>query len=151
MVAVMSMTTCQQHLSAMDIDEEVVEVVESVNFEDLCEALLYLQGENLFRAAFLDSYPGGRGFSSIGSPASERSSEFQYHSAHLVGDHIPSVGPLALFTLANFSFTLQKPNHFGVSFASLKESVELCKFPNFRLAEFGFKALEGQQLFPFAR
>lgn len=57
---------------------------------------------------------------------------------NLVGKSIPSIGPLAMFTLVNYDFTIKKKLHYKFSVEGFQRPLELKKIPNYRIAEFGF-------------
>ena len=114
--------------------------VKSLTFDEFCNALKDISGDHCFSAPFMGSFPGYQAI--IAAPTSEDPGELTTHSdidsAHLICEDIPVVGPLALYALMDYKFTIQHPNHFTVQVPSISKPVELCNIPNFRMAEFGF-------------
>lgn len=116
------------------------EVAESVSFTDFCDALNHLPEDYLFLAPFVGKFPTGDIV--VQEPVSADPGPCTMHydvdSAHLVGTSIPIVGPLSLFTVVNYDFTINNKLHYKFSVQGFQRPVELKKIPNFRVGEFGF-------------
>lgn len=63
---------------------------------------------------------------------------YDVDSTHLVGTTSPVVGPLPLFTVVNYDFTINKKLHYKFSLQGFQRPIELKRIPNFRIGEFGF-------------
>lgn len=126
-------------INIITLDSESPSV--DMSFDEFCHALEDIPYDYQFLSPYMGILPGRQAVT-IAAPISEVPGKLEVYSdidsAHLISDTIPAVGPVGVYTLMNFNFTINHRNHFTVPIAGISEPVELCRLSNYRIAEFGF-------------
>ena len=128
----------QERAGAQDL-VDLDEPVEQMSFQAFCNSLPDMPEDYAFLAPFAGIFPDRKVI--VDAPTSHQpdslSSHFDLDSAHLVGDRIPVLGKLALFTLVDYKYTIRSTLHYKFTLPGFREPIELYKIPNFRIGQFG--------------